>query len=60
MNEPLNIVGLVKQVPDSGAPRSLRASDATVDRESGDLVVNEMDEYAIEEALRLTETTVVR
>ncbi len=53
MGESLNIVVLVKQVPDSGAPRSLSATDATVDRESGDLVVNEMDEYAIEEALRL-------
>ncbi len=54
MSGPLNVVVLVKQVPDSGAPRSLSATDATVDRESGDLVVNEMDEYAIEEALRLT------
>ncbi|MGH3545476.1 MAG: electron transfer flavoprotein subunit beta/FixA family protein [Mycobacteriales bacterium] len=54
MSQSLNIVVLVKQVPDSGAPRALSVVDATVDRESGDAVVNEMDEYAIEEALRLT------
>jgi electron transfer flavoprotein beta subunit len=51
----MNIVVLVKQVPDSGSERTLRADDKTVDRESANLVVNEMDEYAIEEALRLKE-----
>lgn len=51
----MNIVVLVKQVPDSGSERSLRADDKTVDRESADLVINEMDEYAIEEALTLKE-----
>jgi electron transfer flavoprotein beta subunit len=51
----MNIVVLVKQVPDSGAERSLRADDNTVDRTSVSNVINEMDEYAIEEALRLTE-----
>ncbi|GGJ83771.1 electron transfer flavoprotein subunit beta [Pilimelia anulata] len=50
----MNIVVLVKQVPDSGAERTLRA-DNTVDRAAADNVINEMDEYAIEEALRLTE-----
>jgi electron transfer flavoprotein beta subunit len=49
----VNIVVLVKQVPDSGAERSLRADDNTVDRESATNVINEMDEYAIEEALRI-------
>ncbi|MGH3430635.1 MAG: electron transfer flavoprotein subunit beta/FixA family protein, partial [Mycobacteriales bacterium] len=53
IGKPLDIVVLVKQVPDSGAPRSLTAPDATVDRETTDPVVNEMDEYALEEALRL-------
>jgi electron transfer flavoprotein beta subunit len=51
----MNIVVLVKQVPDSGSERALRDSDRTVDRESASLVINEMDEYAIEEALRLKE-----
>ncbi|GAB7050473.1 electron transfer flavoprotein subunit beta/FixA family protein [Catenuloplanes indicus] len=51
----MNIVVLVKQVPDSGAERSLRADDNTVDRGAASNVINEMDEYAIEEALRLTE-----
>lgn len=51
----MKIVVLVKQVPDSGAERSLRAEDNTVDRASANNVINEMDEYAIEEALRLQE-----
>src|SRR5262245_12869040 len=49
----MNIVVLVKQVPDSGAERNLRTDDNTVDRESANNVINEMDEYAIEEALLL-------
>ncbi|GAA2521797.1 electron transfer flavoprotein subunit beta/FixA family protein [Pilimelia columellifera] len=51
----MNTVVLVKQVPDSGAERSLRSDDNTVDRASANNVINEMDEYAIEEALRLQE-----
>jgi electron transfer flavoprotein beta subunit len=51
----MNIVVLVKQVPDSGADRSLRSDDRTVDRASANNVINEMDEYAIEEALKLQE-----
>ncbi|MBX6356366.1 MAG: electron transfer flavoprotein subunit beta/FixA family protein [Micromonosporaceae bacterium] len=51
----MNIVVLVKQVPDSGAERNLRSDDNTVDRESATNVINEMDEYAIEEALRIQE-----
>jgi electron transfer flavoprotein beta subunit len=50
----MNIVVLVKQVPDSGAERNLGA-DNTVDRASASNVINEMDEYAIEEALRIQE-----
>src|SRR5688572_2707700 len=49
----MKIVVLVKQVPDSGAERSLSGDDATVDRASANNVINEMDEYAIEEALKL-------
>jgi Electron transfer flavoprotein, beta subunit len=51
----MKIVVLVKQVPDSGAERSLRGDDHTVDRASASNVLNEMDEYAIEEALRVKE-----
>jgi electron transfer flavoprotein beta subunit len=51
----MKIVVLVKQVPDSGAERRLRDADHTVDRESADNLINEMDDYAIEEALRLQE-----
>ncbi|WP_412540332.1 electron transfer flavoprotein subunit beta/FixA family protein [Longispora sp. K20-0274] len=51
----MKIVVLVKQVPDSGSERNLRADDATVDRASASNVINEMDEYAIEEALKIAE-----
>src|SRR3982751_3328750 len=51
----MNIVVLVKQVPDSGSARSLDPADNTVARASADNVINEMDEYAIEEALTLKE-----
>jgi electron transfer flavoprotein beta subunit len=47
----MNIVVLVKQVPDSGSARSLDPADNTVARATADNVINEMDEYAIEEAL---------
>jgi electron transfer flavoprotein beta subunit len=49
----MNIVVLVKQVPDSGSERSLNAADNTVDRAGADNVINEMDEYALEEALQI-------
>jgi electron transfer flavoprotein beta subunit len=52
----MNIVVLVKQVPDSGTERSLRSEDSTVERDSATLVINEMDEYAIEEALKIKES----
>jgi electron transfer flavoprotein beta subunit len=51
----MKIVVLVKQVPDSGVERNLTADDNTVDRASANNVINEMDEYAIEEALRIKE-----
>jgi electron transfer flavoprotein beta subunit len=51
----MNIVVLVKQVPDSGSERNLTADDKTVDRVSANNVINEIDEYAIEEALRVQE-----
>jgi electron transfer flavoprotein beta subunit len=52
----MNIVVLVKQVPDTWAERRLSETDNTLDRESVDAVINEIDEYAIEEGLRLKET----
>jgi electron transfer flavoprotein beta subunit len=49
----MNIVVLVKQVPDSGSARALDPADNTVARATADNVINEMDEYAIEEALQV-------
>lgn len=51
----MNIVVCVKQVPDTAAERTLRSDDSTVDREAVDGLINELDEYAIEEALRIAE-----
>ena len=51
----MNIVVLVKQVPDTWAERSLKPSDNTLDRDSVDAVINEVDEQAIEAGLRLQE-----
>jgi electron transfer flavoprotein beta subunit len=51
----MNIVVCMKQVPDTGTERTLRAEDARLDRASADGVINELDEYAIEEGLRLAE-----
>ena len=51
----MNIVVCVKQVPDTGAERTLRAEDARLDRAAADGLINELDEYAIEEGLRLVE-----
>ena len=52
----MNIVVLVKQVPDTWAERKLLESDRTLDRASVDVVMNEIDEYAVEEALRIKES----
>ena len=51
----MNIVVLVKQVPDTWAERKLNEGDKTLDRASVDVVMNEIDEYAVEEALRIKE-----
>ena len=51
----MNIVVCVKQVPDTAGERKLRADDARLDREAADGLINELDEYAIEEALLLKE-----
>jgi len=52
----MNIVVLVKQVPDTWAERKLDPASKTLDRASVDVVMNEIDEYAVEEALRLKES----
>jgi electron transfer flavoprotein beta subunit len=51
----MNIVVCVKQVPDTAAERKLSTDDATLDREAVDGLINELDEYAIEEALQIAE-----
>jgi electron transfer flavoprotein beta subunit len=51
----MNIIVLVKQVPDTYSERKLRDDDSTLDRDAADGVINELDEYAIEEGLRLQE-----
>jgi electron transfer flavoprotein beta subunit len=51
----MNIVVCVKQVPDTAAERKLKPEDGTLDRASVDGLINELDEYAIEEGLRIAE-----
>ena len=51
----MKIAVCVKQVPDTWAEKTLRAGDSTLDREAADGVMNELDEYAVEEALQLAE-----
>ncbi|GIH24853.1 electron transfer flavoprotein subunit beta [Acrocarpospora phusangensis] len=51
----MNIVVCVKQVPDTATERKLRSDDKTLDRDAADGVINELCEYAVEEALRLKE-----
>jgi electron transfer flavoprotein beta subunit len=50
----MNIVVCVKQVPDTASERTLRP-DGTIDRVMPDGLINELDEYAIEEGLRIAE-----
>ncbi|WP_019816105.1 electron transfer flavoprotein subunit beta/FixA family protein [Saccharomonospora saliphila] len=50
-----NIVVLVKQVPDTYSERKLSESDHTLDRESADAVIDEINERAVEEALKIKE-----
>ncbi|QWF83335.1 electron transfer flavoprotein subunit beta/FixA family protein [Amycolatopsis sp. CA-230715] len=50
-----NIVVLVKQVPDTYSERKLSDGDHTLDRESADAVLDEINEKAVEEALKIKE-----
>jgi electron transfer flavoprotein beta subunit len=51
----MNIVVCVKQVPDTAVERTLRPGDGTLDRQTPDGLINELDEYAIEEGLKIAE-----
>ena len=51
----MDIVVLVKQVPDTYSERKLRASDGSLDRDASDAVLDEINERAVEEALQLRE-----
>ncbi|KLL12955.1 MULTISPECIES: electron transfer flavoprotein subunit beta/FixA family protein [Protofrankia] len=51
----MNIVVTVKQVPDTWAEKKLDPVTKTIDRKSVDNVINEMDEYGVEEALKIKE-----
>ena len=51
----MNIVVLVKQVPDTWSERKLTDADHTLDRESADAVLDEINERAVEEALLIKE-----
>jgi electron transfer flavoprotein beta subunit len=53
----MNIVVLVKQVPDTYSERKLR-SDGTLDRDATDAVLDEINERAVEAALQLKEAGV--
>ena len=48
----MKIAVCVKQVPDTWAEKTLQAGDSTLDREGPEGVMNEIDEYAVEEALQ--------
>ena len=51
----MDIVVWSSRCPTRGPSAGWRESDKTLDRESVDAVMNEIDEYAVEEALRLKE-----
>ena len=51
----MNIVVCVKYVPDATADRTFNDSDSTVDRVGVDGLLSELDENAIEEALKIVE-----
>jgi electron transfer flavoprotein beta subunit len=51
----MNIVVCVKHVPDAQSDRTFNESDNTTDRVGVDGLLSELDEYAVEEALKLVE-----
>jgi len=52
----MKIVVLVKHVPDATGERTF-APDGTVDRAAADGLLSELDEYALEQALRIADAT---
>ncbi len=56
MMSPMKIVVCVKHVPDAAASRRFDDSDHTVDRAGVDGLLSELDEYALEEALKIRDT----
>jgi electron transfer flavoprotein beta subunit len=56
----MNIVVCVKQVPDTWAEKKLDPQTKTLDRESVEGVLNEIDEYAVEEACGSRRRTAAR
>src|SRR5215207_3303531 len=54
-NRHMNIVVLIKQVPDTWSERKLSGSDFTLDRDAADAVLDEINERAVEAALQLQE-----
>jgi electron transfer flavoprotein beta subunit len=51
----MRIVTLVKHVPDATGDREF-ADDGTVDRDAADGLLSELDEYAVEQSLRIAES----
>jgi electron transfer flavoprotein beta subunit len=51
----MNIVVLVKQVPDTYSERKLTDADHTLDRDASDAVIDEINERSVEAALQLKE-----
>jgi electron transfer flavoprotein beta subunit len=51
----MNIVVCVKYVPDAQADRGFNSGDNTTDRAGVDGLLSELDEYAVEEALKIAE-----
>lgn len=51
----MNIIVLVKQVPDTATRIQDRIKNGTIDLEGATMVVNPYDEFAVEESLRLKE-----
>ncbi len=49
----MNIVVCVKYVPDAQAERAFHEADSTTDRVGVDGLLSELDEYAVEEALKI-------
>ena len=52
----MRIVACVKKVPDTWSEKRLDPADQTLDRGAADGVIDELDTYAVEEALRLKES----